>query len=47
MTAPPARVDYRTEPAAYRHWKLGIEGDVARLALDVAEDGGIVPGYEL
>jgi benzoyl-CoA-dihydrodiol lyase len=42
-----ARVDYRTEPSAYRHWKLSVEGDVARLALDIAEDGGIRPGYKL
>ena len=41
------RVDYRTEPTQYRHWKLGFEGQVARLALDIAEDGGIRPGYKL
>ena len=42
-----ARVDYRTEPAQYRHWKLAFEGQVARLELDIAEDGGIRPGYKL
>src|SRR5881628_2295860 len=41
------RVDYRTDPANYRHWKLSFEGDVAKLALDIAEDGGIRPGYKL
>jgi benzoyl-CoA-dihydrodiol lyase len=41
------RVDYRTEPSRYRHWKLSFEGEVARLALDVAEDGGLRPGYKL
>src|SRR3954470_19273704 len=41
------RVDYRTEPSAYRHWKLSVEGEVARLAMDIAEDGGIRPGYKL
>ncbi len=41
------RVDYRTEPSTYRHWKLSVEGSVARLALDIAEDGGIRPGYKL
>ncbi len=41
------RVDYRTEPAAYRHWTLAFEGEVARLTLDIAEDGGIRPGYKL
>src|SRR5689334_8048161 len=45
-SAPP-RVDYRTDPSQYRHWKLAVEGDVARLTLDVAEDGGIRPGYKL
>ncbi|CAN5316927.1 2,3-epoxybenzoyl-CoA dihydrolase [soil metagenome] len=40
-------VDYRTEPGQYRHWKLGTEGAVARLSLDIAEDGGIRPGYKL
>ena len=41
------RVDYRTDPAQYRHWKLSVEGAVARLTLDIAEDGGIRPGYKL
>jgi len=41
------RVDYRTEPAQYRHWQLAVEGAVARLTLDIAEDGGIRPGYKL
>jgi len=44
-TSPP--VDYRTEPSNYRHWKLSFEGDVAKLTLDIAEDGGIRPGYKL
>jgi len=51
MTATPApaapRVDYRTDPTRYKHWKLSVEGPVARLALDIAEDGGIRPGYKL
>jgi benzoyl-CoA-dihydrodiol lyase len=41
------RVDYRIEPSDYRHWKLRVEGAVATLALDIAEDGGIRPGYKL
>jgi benzoyl-CoA-dihydrodiol lyase len=40
-------VDFRTEPAKYRHWRLGFDGRVATLAMDVKEDGGIRPGYEL
>ena len=49
-TAPavtPAPVDYRTDPSQYRHWKLSVEGALARLTLDVAEDAGIRPGYKL
>jgi benzoyl-CoA-dihydrodiol lyase len=41
------RVDFRTDPSRYRHWKLTIDGRVATLAMDVSEDGGLVPGYEL
>jgi benzoyl-CoA-dihydrodiol lyase len=43
----PPRVDFRTEPSAYRHWKLSVEGVLATLHLDVAEDAGIQPGYKL
>ena len=41
------RVDFRTEPSKYRHWKLACDGPVATLAMDVKEDGGLRPGYEL
>jgi benzoyl-CoA-dihydrodiol lyase len=46
---PPARaeVSFDTSPDRYRHWTLSVDGEVATLTLDVAEDGGIVPGYEL
>jgi benzoyl-CoA-dihydrodiol lyase len=47
-------IDFRTEPARYKHWKLTIDGVppeagrcVATLAMDVKEDGGLRPGYEL
>src|SRR6266508_1242576 len=40
-------VDFRTEPSKYKHWKLSIDGRVATLAMDVKEDGGLRPGYEL
>lgn len=40
-------VSFDTHPDRYRHWKLRLDGDVAWLVLDVAEDGGLVPGYEL
>jgi benzoyl-CoA-dihydrodiol lyase len=45
--APEPRVSFDTDPASYRHWKLDVQGEVAYLRLDVAEDGGLVPGYEL
>jgi benzoyl-CoA-dihydrodiol lyase len=41
------RVDYQTDPARYRHWKLVIDGSVATVTMDVNEDGGIRPGYKL
>jgi benzoyl-CoA-dihydrodiol lyase len=41
------QVSFDAEPASYRHWKLDVQGEVAYLRLDVAEDGGLVPGYEL
>jgi benzoyl-CoA-dihydrodiol lyase len=40
-------VDFRTEPSRYRHWHLSFDGPVATLAMDVSEDGGLRPGYEL
>ncbi len=40
-------VSFDAHPDRYRHWKLRIDGDAAWLVLDVAEDGGLVPGYEL
>src|ERR1700689_3798693 len=43
----PRGVSFGTDPASYRHWKLAFDGAVATLSLDVAEDGGLVPGYEL
>jgi benzoyl-CoA-dihydrodiol lyase len=40
-------VDFDTDPSRYRHWRLEVDGQVARLSLDVDELGGLVPGYEL
>jgi benzoyl-CoA-dihydrodiol lyase len=40
-------VSFDTSPEAYKHWTLSVDGEIATLTLDVAEDGGIVPGYEL
>jgi benzoyl-CoA-dihydrodiol lyase len=41
------RVDFRTSPARYRHWRLAVDGAVATLTMDVDERAGLVPGYEL
>ena len=40
-------VSFATHPTKYQHWTLSVEGDVARLKLDINEDGGIRPGYKL
>ncbi|OLL76092.1 Benzoyl-CoA-dihydrodiol lyase [Pseudonocardia sp. Ae168_Ps1] len=43
-------VDFDRDPSTYRHWQLEIDPEnpaVARVKLDVDEDGGLVPGYEL
>ena len=40
-------VSFRTRPEDYQHWRLSVDGDIATLTLDVNEQGGIVPGYEL
>jgi benzoyl-CoA-dihydrodiol lyase len=40
-------VSFETHPDRYRHWRLRIDGDVAWLVLDVDEQGGLTPGYEL
>jgi benzoyl-CoA-dihydrodiol lyase len=40
-------VRFETEPAHYRHWRLSCEGPVARLLMDVKEEEGLRPGYEL
>jgi benzoyl-CoA-dihydrodiol lyase len=41
------QVDFRTDPSRYRHWRLSVDGRVATLAMDVREEGGLQPGYEL
>jgi benzoyl-CoA-dihydrodiol lyase len=42
-----AFVDFVTEPSRYRHWKLQVEGRIATLRLNVAEDAGVRPGYAM
>src|SRR5271167_3513114 len=38
---------FDTDPSRYRHWRLACDGPVATLTLDVAEEGGLFPGYRL
>ncbi len=40
-------IDFQTEPSKYRHWKVTYDGDIARLTMDVDEDGGLFDGYQL
>jgi benzoyl-CoA-dihydrodiol lyase len=40
-------VDFATSPERYRHWRVSYDDEIATVRLQVAEDGGIVPGYEL
>ena len=44
---PPPRISFQTHPSRYRHWRLATDGPVATLTMDVDEQGGLVPGYEL
>ena len=41
------QVSFDADPGTYRHWKLDVDGEIAYLRLDIDENGGIVPGYEL
>jgi benzoyl-CoA-dihydrodiol lyase len=43
----PELVDFLTEPARYKHWRMSFDGPVATLTMDVSEGGGIRPGYKL
>ena len=40
-------VEFQTDPSRYKHWRLSFDGAVATLTMDVAEDGGLRPGYKL
>jgi benzoyl-CoA-dihydrodiol lyase len=41
------RIDFDTDPSRYKHWKVGIAGEIATLTLDVDENGGLFEGYQL
>ena len=36
-------IDFQRHPSSYVHWKLAIDGDTARLTMDVQEDRGLDP----
>ncbi len=40
-------IRFETDPSRYKHWKLEFDGPVARLAMDVPENGGLRPDYVL
>ena len=41
------RIDFATCPNQYRHWRLAVDGAVARLTMLVQENAPLYPGYEL
>jgi benzoyl-CoA-dihydrodiol lyase len=41
------RIDFQTEPARYRHWRLKFDGVAAELVMDVDENAGLFDGYKL
>ena len=41
------RVEFQVSPDRYKHWRVSCDGPVATLVMDVDEQGGLVPGYEL
>jgi benzoyl-CoA-dihydrodiol lyase len=46
-TASQAPVTFETSPDRYRHWRLELQGDVARIVMDVKESQPLRPGYVL
>src|SRR5436853_5077366 len=40
-------INLQTSPDQYKHWRLSIEGAVAKLAMDVQEDVTLAEGYKL
>ena len=40
-------INFRVDPEGYRHWRVETDGTVARLIMDVDEQGGLFEGYEL
>ncbi len=42
-----SRIDFKTDPSRYRHWKLSFAGNVATLTMDVDENAPLFEGYQL
>ena len=42
-----SRIDFKTDPSRYRHWKLAVDGDTAALMMDVDENAPLFEGYSL
>lgn len=40
-------IDFQTHPTIYKHWKLGFDGPVAKLTMDVDPSKTLFEGYEL
>src|SRR5438876_10435277 len=40
-------INFQTSPDQYKHWKLSVDGAVAKLSMDVQEDRTIAEGYKL
>ena len=40
-------INFETNPSQYRHWRVEYDGAVARVQMDVDENGGLFDGYEL
>jgi benzoyl-CoA-dihydrodiol lyase len=40
-------ISFETDPGRYRHWRLSVDGAVARLTMAVQEDETLGEGYEL
>jgi len=41
------RINFETGPDQYRHWRLGVDGEIATLTMDVDQDAGLFGDYEL
>src|ERR1700751_4037388 len=40
-------ITFDTDTSRYRHWRVACDGPIATQIVDVAEEGGLSPGYRL